>query len=60
MLLCLKCGVRVPDDHTDPCPGETDNECGAREWAFVDVPKQPLKFSKSDLVFLRVNRIAKD
>ncbi len=59
-LVCLRCGTRVPDDHIEPCPGDDKFECGAREWAWVDTPKKPLQFSKSDRLFLKVNRIASE
>ncbi len=55
VLVCLKCERRVDDAHREACP-----DCGAKEWLFVDAPQQPLKLTKQDRVFLRINRILVD
>ncbi len=56
-LVCLRCGNRVPNDHIEPCPGDEEFYCGAREWVWVEEPKKPLTFTKTDRLFLKVNRI---
>ncbi len=57
-LVCLSCGARVADDQIEePCAGDENFYCGARKWVWVDEPKKPLTFTKTDRLFLKVNRI---
>ncbi len=58
--VCLRCGTRMPDSYLDVCPGDEEFFCGAKEWVWVEEPKKPLTFSKTDRVFLKVNRIASE